>query len=190
MKLLYYVTYLQREQASTVECGQYIREEALLHRLGSEISSWLGHELEAKSQPHFTWPPSPTAMMATVAGTNCYCGAVYCFLFVFSFFFFNVITTTLCKALLLTKVVKIQSHPRLFFINDMNKSVLSNHFTKPVLNAMKHLMFGCYAVSQCSVSCIISYNIFGHLRFAAVFEGLRQCYKNVLTSHLPFSSVS
>lgn len=72
----------------------------------------------------------------------------------------------------------------------MNKSVLYNHFTKPVLNAMKHLMFGCYAVSQCSVSCIISFSIFGHLRFAAVFEGLRQCYKNVLPSHLPFSSVS
>lgn len=54
------------------------QKEALLHRLGSEISSWLGHELEAKAQPHFTWPPSPTAMMATVAGTNYYCGAVYC----------------------------------------------------------------------------------------------------------------
>lgn len=51
------------------------QKEALLHRLGSEISLWLGHELEAKAQPHFTWPPSPTAMMATVAGTNCYCGA-------------------------------------------------------------------------------------------------------------------
>lgn len=52
-----------------------------LHRLGSEISSWLGHELEAKPQPHFTWPPSPTAMMATVAGTDRYCGAVYCVFF-------------------------------------------------------------------------------------------------------------
>lgn len=30
------------------------QREALLHRLGSEISSWLGHKLEAKAQPHFT----------------------------------------------------------------------------------------------------------------------------------------
>lgn len=70
------------------------QKEGLLHRMGSEISSWLGHELEAKPQPHFTWTPSPTAMMATVAGTTCYCGAVYCG------FFLNSISRTLCKVLL------------------------------------------------------------------------------------------
>lgn len=63
---------------SSVECGRYMKG-ALLHRLGSGISSWPGHKLEAKSQPHFTWPPSPTATMATVAGTNCCYDAMYCF---------------------------------------------------------------------------------------------------------------
>lgn len=44
-----------------------------------KMSSWrVLISLRANAQPHFAWPPSPTAMMATVAGTNCYCGTVYC----------------------------------------------------------------------------------------------------------------
>lgn len=47
-----------------------------LRRLGDEMSSWL--KLEAGAQSHFAWPPSPTARMAAVAGTNCCCAAL-CF---------------------------------------------------------------------------------------------------------------
>lgn len=166
---------------SSVECCRYMKG-ALLHRLGSGISSWPEHKLEAKSQPHFTWPPSPTAMMATVAGTNCCYGAMYCFYAPLPppFPSLNASNTTLC-------IMLIQSYIWMLLRHQTWKLLLTGRGYIDAPNAMKHQIFGFYAANPCGVPCITSHNILSHLRFSAAGEGFGCWYKNVLP---PFCRLS
>lgn len=163
---------------SSVECGRYMKG-ALLHRLGSGISSWPGHKLEAKSQPHFIWPPpplqwwqqwlAPTAVMMP------------CIVFTpLPFPSLNASNTTLC-------IMLIQLYIWMLLRHQTWKLLLTGSGYIDTPNAMKHQIFGFYAANPCSVPCITSHNILSHLRFPAAGEGFGPWYENVLP---PFSRLS
>lgn len=166
-------------KGSSVECGRHMKG-ALLHRLGSGISLRPGHELEAKSQPHFAWPPSPTAVMATVAGTNCCYGAMLCFypppLFFFLLLwlsatqqcaqvaFIHLITLMQPFAAMLSPVDKhrhIQAARQNLWLASDGEEVTGTY--KP--NAMNHQIFGFYAANPGALACITPHNKLSHLRF-------------------------
>lgn len=188
-KLLCYVTYLPREPASTVECSQWIRQEALLHRLGSEISSWLGHELEAKSQPHFHDPPPPLQWWQQYLAPT----AVVVLLIVLFLFFLPFLTSLPRRCARWC----CSNHFRL--VLSIKWTNLWHDFNSPINfcwsvdasqsetpNAPNVRLLCCLPV-QCVLHNI--WGIFGLLRFAAACESLRQCYKNVLSIHPPLSTV-
>lgn len=137
----------------------------------------------------FSWPPSPTAMMATVSGTNCWCGAVNCFVFVFPSFL-NVITTTLCQVVLLQIV-----SGWFYQLNEQTSGMILKVPLTAVDQQMHHGETpntpNVRLLCSLSVQCVLHniWGIFGHLRFAAACECLRQCYKNVLSIHPPSSAM-
>lgn len=188
VKLLHYVTYLPREQASTVECSQWIRQEALLHRLGSEISPWLGHELKAKSQPRFHDPPPPLQWWQQYLAPTAVV-VLLIVLFLFSLLFL----TSLPR-----RCARWCCSNHFWLVLSIKWTNLWHDFNSPINfcwsadasqgDSKMHQMSGCSALP---VQCVLHniWGIFGLLRFAAACECLRQCYKNLLSIHPPFSAV-